>query len=208
MLIFKLITYTLFITGFVACSSSQKLAVKSIFPFQYQGEEYEIISINNPAGEGLNTLIQYENDSTVVRVNDRNQDGFLDMVVMGDITLEEANTIYTFGINEAIKQGKYKQSSSTNRYKYETDDGHFIIQTFDINNKEVYNEFTIYNDKGNIQAIFLDVDANGKLDSLKHGKNQLNLEEAQNYYSKVIQSGIEKDKIRLTAGKTIVIHTN
>ena len=58
------------------------------FSYNYEGKMYSIESLTPESREGYNYLIQKENDKLVLRAIDKEQDGILDKLLVGNISLE------------------------------------------------------------------------------------------------------------------------
>ncbi len=59
------------------CSSTKDLPQKTLFPFEYNDDVYQIISISSEDGEGMNFLLKVTDDTTSFRTLDRYQDGVI-----------------------------------------------------------------------------------------------------------------------------------
>ena len=68
------------------------------YDFKYEGKTYRIESIAPNFMEGYNTLILKEDDRIVLKATDKEQDGILDVVDIGELSLEKAKEIYQEGL--------------------------------------------------------------------------------------------------------------
>lgn len=199
----KQLLYLSILLFFVACSSTKNTAVKTVFPFEYQGKEYTIISIVSAEGDdGINMLTYHKNDSLIFRTRDDNMDGNMDFVLNGKTSLDSANIIYEYGIHEAIRQDKFNSIQSIRQYDFQTENHKFTVRTFGFFKDEIYNEFIIADKRRKPIATFLDINANGQLNDTKYG--DFSLEEAQKYYTLVLESGLDDNQITTANEKLIV----
>ncbi|SMO92509.1 hypothetical protein [Gracilimonas mengyeensis] len=190
---------------FAACSSTKNTAVKTVFPFTYQNGDYTITSIVMPEGDGVNMLAYYEGDNLVFRARDNDMDGLMDYVINGEASIAEINEIYQYGIREAIRLDKFKTLKSLRKYEFAANGNRFTIHTYGFLNDEVYNEFTIADTTGITLAIWLDIQANGELTDIKFG--EFPWDQAQKFYTLVLNSGLQADRITAANDKMVVKRT-
>jgi hypothetical protein len=183
------------------CSSSKELPTRTEFIFNYQDKPYEIISISAPSGEGYNYLIQIVNDESIFRSMDTDQDGYIDLVQYGEFSLNEANTIYLYGIQEAVKQEKFKTRDLPRIFIFKEDSVKYTIQTFGNYQDLLYNTFTILHLETGLDEIFQDLNANGRLDTIN--KSERSLCEVQEIYERIIELGRSERGIGMVSGKTV-----
>lgn len=200
----KPFTFLLVIAGLflASCSSTDKIPRKAMFPFEYENESYQIVSISSPSGDGMNILLKIQDDTSVFRILDQDQDGLLDVVQHGDISLDEANQIYMVGISEAQNAGKIRERDRERLFQYSEDHYYFRVQTFGLYSDVYYNRFVVGNVRLGIEESFLDVNADGVLDQAEFA-NQSH-KDVQPYYHKVLQKGLEKDRIIISNDKYVV----
>ena len=60
----------------------------------YDDREYDIVSIGVNSVNPVNYLLLREGDTVVLRARDNNVDGVLDTLLVGTVSLDEANRIY------------------------------------------------------------------------------------------------------------------
>jgi len=174
------------------------------YKFTYNGREYFIRSISPKSQIGYNMLILKENDKIVIDAIDRNQDGTIDKVVVGDISVEDAQKIYIAGLSIGKDKGSVRErymKSST----YETSDtrNDYILQTFNLAIGDIYNILTIKNKKMKYTSIVvLDTNSDGRLDKMKSGKGDLDY--YQNLYGFVLNQGVKEGRIVKSNGKYLV----
>ncbi|MGN8224842.1 hypothetical protein [Gracilimonas sp. BCB1] len=187
----------------LGCSSSKDLPIRTDFSFEFDRQTYHIISISAPDGEGYNYLIQYEGNESVLRSMDTNQDGILDLVQYGEISLNEANKIYTYGIQQAIAQQKFKARKDKRIFTHTETNLKYTLETIGFYSDLLYNRFEIANIITGENELFFDMDADGKLDKIE--QSDRTLEDARELYQKVIQIGISKNLIEFRFDKYIVL---
>lgn len=195
----------LFLLGGVllaSCSSSKELPRKAMFPFEYQNENYQIISITSASGEGMNILLKVNEDSSEFRVLDQDQDGIIDVVQHGNVSLDQANRIYTIGISEAQHAGKVREREKERLFKYAEDQYYYRVQTFGLYSEMYYNRFMIRNIRLGIEESFLDVNADGILDKAEYSTRSH--KEVQPDYLKVLKKGLDQDRIVISNEKYVV----
>jgi hypothetical protein len=187
----------------VGCSTSKELPTRTEFRFDYQDQPFEIISISDPSGEGYNYLVQMIENESVFRSMDTNQDGYIDLVQYGSFSLAEANSIYIYGIQQAMDQQKFKARNSQRIFTFEDDSLNYTIQTFGNYKDLLFNTFTILNPETGIQEVFKDLDADGELDNIKSSDRTLS--DAQKMYERIIKIGKEEKRIEVMFEKIVVL---
>lgn len=185
-----------------SCSTTDNIPRKAMFPFDYENEEYQIVSISSPSGEGMNILLKVKNDTSVFRILDHDQDGLLDVVQFGDISLDAANHIYMVGISEAQNAGKIKERERERLFEYSKDNYYYKIQTFGLYSDVFYNRFIVGNIRLGIEETFLDINADGVLDQTEYSDRSHT--ELQANYQKVLQKGLDKNRIKISNEKYVV----
>ncbi|MEQ8524901.1 hypothetical protein [Gracilimonas sp.] len=204
-MIFKAKLSFLLLTGllFLGCSSTKDLPTRTDFAFTFDDEPFEIISISAPSGEGYNYLIKKEEGKSVFRSMDTNQDGIIDLVQYGPFSIDQANSIYTYGIQQAIDQHKFKARNTQRILTITENDTVYTIQTFGYYRDLLYNQFTINSLVTDSSEIYLDMNADGELDNIE--KSERSLEEVQKTYQRIIQNGVENKLIEFRFEKFIVL---
>lgn len=205
MLTFRFIFLLISIPVITACSSSKNLPVKTIFPFEYESESYQIVSISDPSGEGMNLLIKKDGDQAVLRTLDRDQNGVIDIIQYGSISLEEANFIYNYGIQMAVQEGKIKTGNSKRIFEHAINGITYTIQTIGLYRDVIYNEFTFRKGNYSTEEVYIDNDADGILDWIEQGYHDL--EEVQVIYRSLIEKGLSQNQIEMIFEKYVVIAT-
>ena len=176
----------------MGCASSNQTARKSVFTFNYENQTYEIISVNTPSGEGTNILSLVGSDETI-SARDMNQDGFLDVVIRGDLELDDLNEIYATGINIARMSGNYQEREALRKFEWKNESYTLTISTYLYSENEINNQFTIlFTDNGK-EAMFTDRMGDGTLDSVEKGL--VELQRAQQLYEMTLLKGIDEGRI-------------
>jgi len=186
------IFFILLIMSF-GCRSTRFHPSRSIFGFDFEGQKYEILSTVSDTKSGYNMLIQRENKQIVLRAIDKDQDGILDSLMIGNITLKIANEIYITGIQKANSKGSLNRQEHKRIYQTTGYAGNYILQTFHPFTDEIYNKFTIIDYRTDKRIVLLDINADGILDKIE--KNNDDPKEFQGHYKKVIASGIRDGEI-------------
>ncbi|HBX65708.1 MAG: hypothetical protein CL670_05030 [Balneola sp.] len=187
----------------LSCSTSKELPSRTEFKFTYQDIPFEIISISAPTGEGYNYLVQLVQNESVFRSMDTNQDGYIDLVQYGEFSLEEANEIYIYGIQEAMNQQKFKARNSQRIFTFEDDTAKYTLQTFGNYKDLLYNEFTILHFETGLEEVFQDRDADGDLDTVINSERIIS--EVQETYHRIVEIGKEEKRIEIMYEKTVVL---
>jgi len=185
-----LLALVLYVGG---CATTNPEPERHSFAFTYEGDPYEIISVVVPTGGGGNYLALYEGNRFLIRAKDRDQDGRIDTVLVGDITLETANRIYAAGIAEAQRQGKYRETISSRVYELIQAGHTYLIQTYVVDAGRSYNKFILYDTAIGQETVFVDAEGDGILDSVASG--DADLDASQPVYEMVLQEGIRDGRI-------------
>jgi len=190
-LIFSIILLPFFVLA--GCASVPTQPTSTSFSFEFEDSTYEIIGIMNEEGESMNFLLHRQNDSTLFRVIDLNQDGIMNRVVTGTIDLDRANVIYQEGIRQAIEKGQFKETVHTREFDTIYDDYRLQVQSYLMSRDQFQNRFIIYNLDWIILGVYLDEDSDGLLTIQELG--EINMEDAQNLYDVVLHRASEKNRI-------------
>jgi len=198
-LIINIIVILMFL-GLNHCTSNSELmnSYPNLLTFSYQGEEYKILGFFPQDLDGFNLLIRKEQNRILLKCIDRQQDGILDEVVVGDITLEEANNIYQEGILIALENGSLKEKQYDHYYLISDMGKIFELRTYVPVDGEPYNIFAVKPISDGRTYVLRDLEADGSLDYFEEGEGELEL--FQSYYDKVVQKGISENNIKLSNG--------
>lgn len=174
------------------------------YTFQYQGKEYRIQSVTPTHSEGYNILSLREGDTLVFKAIDKEQDGRLDEVLIGNLSLKEAERIYNEGIAEGERLGYIRKRTFAREYRYKDDFRNYILATYVLVSGEIYNKLIII-DRSTFraQAEVVDSDADGRLDDVIEGTDSLAT--YQKMYEYVLDKGRQANRIRKENGKWIVV---
>jgi hypothetical protein len=183
------------------CSSTKPQLSVSQFLFNYEGEEYRIRSISSSdVVNDFNELI----GKTFVAA-DIDQDRYIDQIVMGEISLSEAQKIYDYGLTMLSKEKKLRASApEVNQYLQENPEFDYEIKTFRPVNADPFNQFRII-DKHSLSqevTILVDQQADGTLDEVLTGS--MPLPEGQSLYSEILKTGMQSGKLKKTDSKILV----
>ncbi len=202
-------TSILFLTLFIvsSCATQKEIARKSIYSFNFEGEQFQITSINTDSGEGFNFLSQIDNSGkTEFKARDFNQDGTLDIVLKGNLTLTKANEIYLAGINFARAEGNYKETTSLRTFEFSKAENLYTIKTYILDEDNASNLFSIYNHLTGELSLFSDSNANGVLNTREKGN--MSIEDANRLYKEIIEEGILSKRMVKKETTYIVIESS
>jgi hypothetical protein len=193
--------FFIFIFLIYGCSSTKPQFRVSQFIFNYEGGDYRIRSISSSdIVNNFNELL----GKTFVAV-DIDQDRYIDQIVMGEISLLEAQKIYDYGITLLTKEKKLRASATeVHQYLQENPEFDYEIKTFRPVNADPFNQFKIIDKHSLSQEVMILVDqkADGTLDEVLIGS--MPLPEGQSRYSEVIQAGLKSGKLKKTDSKILV----
>ena len=166
---------------------------RSLFTFAFEGETYEIICTKTGAGDGYNVLVKREGEQVVYNARDEDQDGTLDTVRIGNITLETANKIYRAGIAQAKLKGQYSEQIPSQLYTLTDAQYNYLLETIYLNYGKVNNRLTIVDIVRQTEAKVLDNNADGALDVIETG--DLSYDEYQAVYKMILEYGSKEGRI-------------
>ncbi len=187
---------------FMQCRTTQPLIHLGGYDFDYQGQEYRIESVTPTYREGYNLLLQKEDQEVVFMATDREQDGEMDIVNTGDLSLEEARTIYRAGIREGYRRGYIKARTFGREYKTSVDISNYVLATYVLAMGDIYNKLTM-TDISREEAVLIDDDADGVLDTIEKGVYDLKY--YQEHYRIVLNRGLTARKIEKKDGRFLVV---
>jgi hypothetical protein len=173
------------------------------YGFTYEGKEYRIESVTPSYSEGYNILSLREGDNLVVKGIDKEQDGQLDELQVGKITLDEARKIYREGILEGERRGYLRKRTFAREYKTSDPMNDYVLATYILATGEVYNRLTISRKQvfGEPEVVF-DSDADGQIDRIEQGFESLS--GYQRMYNDVLERG-QKDRRIVKSGKRFIV---
>ena len=180
---------------FFNCAHQKVQTKVSQFRFVFNQQSYRILSVNSAEdGHSYNEIVGEK-----LLARDLDQDGILDSILLGDVTLQEAQAAYEHGLQNATTRTKMPVDQHVNRMEYETDNMLFELRSFQHANAEPFNEFIITDYQHRVFAqltVVIDENADGKVDQIVKGS--MPLSEAQVYYEKVIQYGLARGQLMRT----------
>jgi hypothetical protein len=168
----------------------------------YDSQDYQIISINSPQGDGMNFLTKTDENTIKLKCLDQDQDGILELIQYGNLDINEANMIYNYGLQKALESGKYRNKDGLRKFEHIQNDTLFVVETMGSYIDQVYNIFTITDLNSNNRTAFIDQDSDGALDIREKGIMELKM--AQSLYDNILQTGIQEAEIFFKREKYIV----
>jgi hypothetical protein len=200
---FFLIAVASFLIIFLGCSTSGPKVEIGGYTFTYGGLEYRIESVTPNYSEGYNIISHRESDRLVFKGIDKEQDGKLDELIVGNMTLDEARKIYDEGILEGERRGYLRKRTFAREYKTSDVIYDYILATYILITGEVYNRLTLVN-KQVFQnpTMVIDDDADGQIDRIEKGFESLS--RYQSLYREVLDRGIKERRI-VRSGKRYLV---
>jgi hypothetical protein len=172
------------------------------YDFICQGQTYRIESVTPNFAEGYNLLLQKKEGNLLFKATDEEQDGVLDRVDIGEISLEEARAIYREGLIAGNKLGKVKRKTVARDYKTVLDGCSITIVTYILALGGIYNKLTI-DDRFHRESIVIDEDSDGIIDGVEKGQDSL--DNYQKLYDRVLDQGVKQGRIEKWEGKYLVV---
>lgn len=186
-----------------ACAREELRVKASQYRFKLEGESYRLRSITSE-GESkfYNELIGAE-----FMAVDFDQDRILDCILLGEASLEDAQAIYEYGLNELSKENKLQLRMPTaKRYLQEGEELRLEIISFRrTNGQPPFNEFKLTGKRQMVSPeinVFVDRNADGTLDEVLKGA--MVLESAQAQYTRMIESGLQQQALIKAGGMILV----
>ena len=168
----------------LACATTA-LDTDGAFAFEVDGRTYGILG-TGPAGERANELVSLEGPVRL-RARDRDQDGRLDTLLVGDLPLAEADAIYARGIAIARAAGAYAERVPPRTFA--TPDGPYTLVVWSVasGGADWENRFVMYEGAQSGQ-VFVDADADGVLDDAP---------DAQDAYARALSAGRRAGRVEV-----------
>ena len=180
--------------GFSSCASLPSGTTRNVFSFNYEDQEYQIISLTTRSGEGTNYLVLSDSSGIeLLNCKDADQNGTIDQVLSGGVSLEEADLIYQAGISYAQEKGNYRERIPERTYQLNYPGYSFVVRSYQISKTNVSNLFITRIDSSGIESILIDIQADGTLDHFEKGTGQIS--KYQSYYIATLGIGIQENKI-------------
>ena len=178
---------------FSGCATTKPPIVTPFFSFDYNGEEYRVRSITSVD----ETISRNELIGKIFLAHDFDQDGIIDLIILGEIDLSEAQTIYEYALSMLAKENKLREiNQNVNKYQYVNSEFTYEIISFRPNDVAPFNELRIIKHNQIVNQpiiIIIDQKANGKLDKVIKGN--VALEKFQSKYSELLITGVQKNKM-------------
>ena len=192
----------LFIVLIYGCGHQKPQINVYQYRFTQDSSNYRIRSITSPnKSESYNEVVGEK-----FLAVDYDQDGVLDAVVLGDVSLTDAQAIYDYGINGVSKENKLRvQNPGINCYSQEKNDFQFEIRSFEPVNAPPFNEFKITDTRPIVRhdvIVLLDQNADGILDAVLKGS--ASLDEFQSRYAEMISAGLQTGELVKVNGAILV----
>jgi len=180
----------LVIIGLTHCASSTETLgdYSSILKFYSDGNEYTIMSFSREDVTGYNILMREENDKVIIKSIDKQQDGELDEILHGNISLVEANKIYSEALTIAKEKGMLKKIYFDRYYNFSDKTYDYEIRSYVHAQGDKYNQFAVKEKAINNIIIIIDENADGSLDNFQQGSGDI--KKFQALYEEVLQEGI------------------
>ncbi len=184
------------------CASQKPQLNASQYRFTINDEAYRIRSISSQdKAESYNELIGSEFVAA-----DLDQDRTLDCILMGEMSLDEAQKIYEHGLALVTKENKLRiRMPNVDRYTHSADGVLIEITSFRPAHAPPFNEFRIVDNRPVVcqrLTIMVDQNADGTLDKVLKGSSEL--EEVQPQYAEVLAAGLQKGQLVKVNGKILV----
>jgi len=184
------------------CATQKPQLRVSQYRFNLEDETYRIRSISSvDKTESYNELIGEK-----FMAADYDQDRIIDSILLGEVSLSEAQQIYDYGLNEVSKEKKLQvRNPNINRYLHEKNDFQLEIRSFRPINAQPFNEFKITDNRSLVRPeiiIIVDQNADGILDEVLKGS--VSLEKAQSQYAEAIAAGLQKGELVKGNGTILV----
>lgn len=183
------------IIGLTHCAPSSHTQgdYSSIIKFYSGGNEYTIMSFLSTDAIGYNVLMREENNKIIIKGIDKQQDGELDEVQEGDISLADANKIYADGLAAAKELGMLMEKNFQRFYNFSDKIYDYEIRTYILAHGDNYNLFAAKKKTRNDIIIIIDEKADGKLDNFQQGSGDII--NFQALYEEVLQQGIVSKRV-------------
>ncbi len=194
--------FGLMIFMFNGCTGSRPPVSASSYQFSFKNQDYQIRSIASvDVRESCNEL-----KANNLLAIDFDQDGIIDRVVLGNLTLSEAQQIYDYGLDKVAKENKIQERVPVlNYYVHENADYDYEIRSFQPINSQPFNQFKVIDKRPMIPSqlvIIVDQNADGNLDEVLVGITTP--EQYQAKYAEILKEGIQKNKLVKTDNMILV----
>jgi hypothetical protein len=200
----KTVTAAAFAALLQGCAPSGPKVEIGGYTFTYDGREYRIESVTPSYSEGYNILTQREGDRLRFKGIDKEQDGQLDELTIGDVSLDEARNIYREGILEGERRGYLKKRTFAREYRTSDSFYDYELATYILATGEIYNKLTLSKIQAFLEtSVVIDQDADGGIDRVEKGFGSVS--EYQRLYRNLLDRGMREQKITLKAKRYLVV---
>jgi hypothetical protein len=175
------------------CANQKPQLRASQYRFSHNDETYRLRSIfSKDTTEFYNELV----GANFVAI-DFDQDRVLDRILLGEVSLSEAQKVYELGLEQLARENKLQMRiPQVSRYIHEKNDFQVEIRSFRPTNAQPFNEFIITDNRPVAcpeTIIIIDHRADGTLDEVLKGA--ATPEKLQAQYAKVIEVGLQKGEL-------------
>jgi hypothetical protein len=200
---FLRITAALGAAMFLQCTASGPKVEIGGYTFSYRGKDYRIESVTPNYSEGYNLLTSRRDGQLVLKGIDKEQDGELDDLLIGDLTLEEAKATYREGILEGERRGFLRKRTFSREYKTSDALFDYTLSTYVLATGEIYNKLVVESKQTfQGQVVLLDNDADGQIDRIDAGMESPSV--YQKIYADVLDKGVKAERIERSGGRYLV----
>lgn len=186
------------------CASRKNIIQLSGFSFEYRGNEYRIESVTPNFLVGYNLLILEKDGVPVMKARDKEQNGQIDEVMIGSLSVAEADLIYQAGLKIGREKGYIRTKIMAREYRTKDSNYNYVLVTYILAVGDVYNQFSVVERFiGQKRAVLVDLEANGILDQWKQGDREIGY--YQKLYKEVLEKGLHEKRIQKKSGHYIVV---
>lgn len=190
--------------GLTHCASGIEVSndYSGILKFYSDGNEYTLLTYLSENETGYNVLLRKENDMVILKSIDKQQDGKLDEILEGDISLVDANKIYSEALAIADEKGMLTKKHFKRFYNFSDKTYDYEIRTYLLFSGDNYNLFAARKKRSSDIIIIIDDKADGMLDSFQQGSGDI--VKFQSLYEEVLRQGMINHKV-VNAGKNYLV---
>lgn len=173
------------------------------FNFDYRGKIGRIEGVTPNYQEGYNVLTLRDDGKLILKAIDSDQDGTLNEVLAGSMTLAEAEKVYQTGLDYGFEKGLIHQRTLIREFEWKDARTVYRLASLVLLQGETYNRFTIVppSFEGPV-TICIDENADGKLDRIEQGNGVAS--DYQELYRLILDKGMHAGKIKQSRGKFII----
>jgi len=188
---------------FITCRSTRPEIKLGGYSFEFQGKNYNIEGVTPDNVEGYNIITRREGDTLVFRAIDKEQDGTIDELSVGNMTMDQVQLIYQTGIDEGEKKGFIKKRALSREYRTSIGGDRFILTTHILALGDTYNKLSYYEIMQGREVEMIDLEADGIVDRINKGNKDLGY--YQKIYRNIIDRGLKYGNLQQINGKYIVV---